>query len=75
MWIEVDLTAEDTETVPLFRGYIEDQTNPSHEQNTMEITAYDALKKINEADVTNWYNGLSFPITISSLKIFNPLKI
>jgi len=68
MWIEVDLTAEDTETIPLFRGYIEDQSNPSHEQNTMEITAYDALKKINEADVTSWYNGLTFPITIMNMR-------
>lgn len=68
LYIEADITADNTETIPLFRGYINDQSNPSHEQNTMEIVAYDALKRINEADVTSWYNGLSFPITILDMR-------
>ena len=74
MWIEADITADpldpgDTpETIPLFRGYISDQSNPSHEQNTMQIIAYDALKKINEADVTSWYNSLTFPMTIINFR-------
>ena len=83
MWIEADITStpldpEDTpETIPLFRGYINDQSNPSHEQNTMEIIAYDALKRINEADVTHWYNSLPATITILNMRnsFFNYLGI
>ena len=74
MWIEADITADsideevEPETIPLFRGYINDQSNPSHEQNTMQITAYDALKTINEADVTSWYNSLGSTFTIKSFR-------
>ena len=34
----------------------------------MDITAYDALYKINEMDVTSWYNSLTFPITIANMR-------
>lgn len=77
-YIEADLTAEDTTTIPLFRGYIDKTTNPSHEQRTMEIIAYDALySKINNRDVTAWYNSLTFPITIMDFRnsFFNYLGI
>lgn len=67
-YIECDITAGDTETIPLFRGYIDSVTNSSHEQVTMEIVAYDALYKINELDVTSWYNSLTFPITIRNMR-------
>lgn len=67
-YIECDITAQDTETIPLFRGYIDSVTNSSHEQMTMDITAYDALYKINEQDVTSWYNSLTFPITMMNFR-------
>lgn len=67
-YIECDITAGDTQTIPLFRGYIDSVTNSSHEQMTMDITAYDALYKINEMDVTSWYNSLTFPITIANMR-------
>lgn len=81
-YIEADVVAkddqgQDTETIPLFRGYIHDQSNTSHEQNTMQITAYDALKTINERDVTTWYNNLGTTFTIKGMRdsFFNMLGI
>lgn len=67
-YIECDITPENCETVPLFRGYIDSVTNSSHEQMTMDIVAYDALYKINELDVTSWYNSLTFPISIKNMR-------
>lgn len=68
MWIEADITADNTETIPLFRGYIDKVTNTTHEEFTTEIRAYDALYKICNADVTSWYNGLTFPISVKNMR-------
>ena len=62
MWIEADIKADNTETIPLFRGYISEATNQTHEEYTAVIRAYDALYKINKTDVTSWYNSLTFPM-------------
>lgn len=68
MWIEADIIADNTQTIPLFRGYISEVTNQSHEEFTTVIRAYDALYKINNTDVTSWYNGLSFPMTVQAFR-------
>ena len=68
LWIEADIVADQTETIPLFRGYISEVTNATHEEFTTVIRAYDALYKINNEDVTAWYNSLSFPITVRNLR-------
>lgn len=73
MWIEADIVAhvddpDDEETIPLFRGYIDKVTNTTHEEFTTEIRAYDALYKICNADVTSWYNGLTFPISVKNMR-------
>ena len=75
LWIEADVVAivpgdEETEfeTVPLFRGYIDEVTNQTHEEYTQKIRAYDALYTINSMDVTAWRNALTFPISIFNLR-------
>lgn len=67
-WIEADITADNTETIPLFRGFIAEVTNKTHEEFTTQIRAYDALYAINNMDVTAWYNSLNFPITILNMR-------
>lgn len=66
--IECDITADDTQTIPLFRGYISEVTNATHEEFTTTIRAYDALYSINNRDVTAWYNSLTFPISMISFR-------
>ena len=68
MWIEADIKADNTETIPLFRGYISEVTNQTHEEYTAVIRAYDALYKINNTDVTSWYNSLTFPMTVQAFR-------
>ena len=67
-WIEADIKADQTQVVPLFRGYISEVTNKTHEEFTTEIRAYDALYAINNMDVTAWYNSLTFPMTVLNLR-------
>jgi chemotaxis protein histidine kinase CheA len=66
--IEADITADDTQTIPLFRGYISEVTNATHEEFTTTIRAYDALYLINNRDVTAWYNSLTFPISMINFR-------
>lgn len=72
-WIECDIVAhtgdpDDDEVIPLFRGYISEVTNTTHEEFTTEIRAYDALYTICNSDVTAWYNSLTFPITCMNMR-------
>ena len=67
-WIEADIKADQTQVVPLFRGYMSEVTNKTHEEFTTEIRAYDALYAINNMDVTAWYNSLTFPMTVLNLR-------
>ncbi len=67
-WIEADIQADETQVIPLFRGYISEVTNATHEEFTTIIRAYDALYQINTKDVTAWYNSLTFPISIINMR-------
>jgi len=67
-YIEVTITADNTETIPLFSGYVVEQTNRNGEDVTTELTCYDPLYKIRKQDVTSWYNGLTFPITMKNFR-------
>ena len=60
----------DSETaIPLFYGYIDSQDNLSHQDVITRFEAYDPLvSKINEVDVTAWYNGLSFPLSVKAFR-------
>ena len=84
-WIEADIWTTSIEegqevtgdTVPLFRGYIDEVTNATHEEFTTQIRAYDALYQINSLDVTPWRNSIVFPISIQNLRnsFFNYIGI
>jgi hypothetical protein len=40
----------------------------SDDRNYREITAYDSMYDIINADVSQWYNGLSFPLTLKEFR-------
>ena len=67
-YIEVSMTCENSQSVPIFKGYVDTQSNRNHEDIVSSIVAYDAMKNILSRDVTAWYNGLTFPITIRNLR-------
>jgi len=67
-YITVDITIRGGDTIPLFRGYVEEVTNPTHEDVTCEITAYDILYTVGNKDVKQWYDDIEFPITIKDFR-------
>lgn len=62
------IVANNTEEVPLFTGTIDTVNNTSHEQMTMDIVAYDALYLLRDLDMKNWYETLSFPMTLKQFR-------
>lgn len=67
--IEVSITADDTEEIPLFHGIVDSAVRQTN-RNYKKITAYDELYTKGNIDVAAWYNSLLFPI---SLKAFRDL--
>ena len=68
-YMEVSIAIDQEDPIPLFVGYVDSQTNQSAQDMITELTAYDPLvTKINPIDVTSWYNGLTFPITVKAFR-------
>lgn len=68
-YVEVSILADGTaEDITLFTGYIDEQTNRTQEDVITEFTAYDKLYVIGQQDITSWYNGLTFPISIRNFR-------
>ena len=67
-YMEVSITIQGGDTIPLFHGYIDDVSNLNHEDLTCEIVAYDRLYMLSQTDVLSWYNSLTFPITVKNFR-------
>ena len=66
-YITVSVKCDDTETIPLFRGYVDEVEQKPHQPDKV-ITAYDILYKISDIDIAVWYSSLSFPISIKDFR-------
>ena len=78
IWLTVTETlGNDTSTPFKFGKYKVYSDTPSSDRNYREIIAYDSMYDILNADVTSWYNSLSFPITQKNFRdsFFNYLGI
>ena len=63
-WITVSETlGEDADNSFLLGKYKVFSDTPSGDRNYREIVAYDSLYDVLNADVSNWYENLTFPIT------------
>lgn len=67
-YIEVEIQADTGISIPLFAGYVDEQSNLTFEDYSSKVVAYDPLQRINDVDITAWYNALSFPITVSTFR-------
>ena len=68
---------DDIQDIPLFKGFADKQTNLSHEDEITEITAYDVLYKLRDLDVSDWYEALTFPLTVKAFRdsLFQHLQL
>lgn len=67
-YIEVTLQANNTDIIPIFSGYIDAQTNLTHQDVVTQFTAYDPLYKVGGTEVIEWLNNLTFPISMASFR-------
>ncbi len=75
-FVRVSIKTEDTESIPLFQGYV-DSAQMQSNKNYKKITAYDILHNKGDIDVSAWYKSLIFPITLKNLRdsLFNYIGI
>ena len=76
-YLEATIQADDTEEIPLFSGYVDDQDNDTREDIVTTFTCYDPLYKIGSKNMQSWVDGLSFPITVRNFRnsLFSNLGI
>ena len=67
-YLEVTISTGESDPIPLFSGYVADQSNANHEDFITTLTCYDPLKKALDTDVYSWYNSLVFPMTVKALR-------
>lgn len=65
--IEVYITANGTEEIPIFNGIVDSALRQTN-RNYKKIVAYDELYTKGNIDVAAWYNSLSFPTTLKDLR-------
>ena len=65
--VVVTLQALNTQVIPIFDGIVDSVTMKAS-KDVKEIQAYDALYTKGQIDIANWYNSLTFPITIKNFR-------
>lgn len=76
-WITVKENLNNSTTDFWFGRYKVYSDTPSAERNYRTIVAYDAMYDIINANVAEWYNGLTFPMTQQAFRnsFFNHVKV
>ena len=68
-WITVSTILDDKTDDPfVFGTYKVASFKPTADRSRRELVAYDAIKDILSADMTDWYNGLSFPMSLKKFR-------
>ena len=57
-----------TDTPFIFGKYRVVSDKPTDDKRYRNVTAYDAIYDIGEAEVSSWYNGLNFPLTLKQFR-------
>lgn len=57
-----------TDTPFIFGKYRVVSDKPTDDKRYRNVTAYDAIYDIGEAEVSSWYNGLKFPLKLKQLR-------
>lgn len=67
--ITVSVTLEGAEEAPFMMGvYKVDSDVPTADRRCRDIVAYDAMYDILNAEVSGWYNSLTFPMTLRQFR-------
>lgn len=74
--IYVYIQSGETEEIPLFKGKVQEVDVESNSKY-INITAYDWLYTVGQTDIAQWYNDLTFPISLKDFRdsLFNYLLL
>lgn len=67
-YVEVTIQAGNTQVLPLFKGYVDEQNNLTYEDVVTEFTCYDILYQKGEIECIDWYESLTFPISVKRFR-------
>ena len=66
--VTITIKSGTTETITLFRGYVDEQETKDYTTGAVSFVCYDPLYTIGQIDVATWYKNLSFPLTLGSFR-------
>lgn len=69
-YIEVSIQSEDTDIIPLFKGYVDTHTIKNYTTSTSDIKAFDVLYSLSSVDISQWYIHLWDNVESITLKDF-----
>ena len=68
-WLTVSMVLDGNTDEPFVFGRYKVETDtPTADRSYRDITAYDAMNDIINADVAGWYNSLTFPLTLKQFR-------
>ena len=66
--VTVTIQAGETEIIPLFKGYVDEQNNETQEDIITEFICYDPLYKIGSKNMQSWVDSRTYPITVKNFR-------
>lgn len=66
--VTVTIQAGDTDVIPLFKGYVDEQNNETQEDIITEFICYDPLYKIGSKNMQSWVDSRTYPITVKNFR-------
>ena len=66
--VTVTIQAGETDVIPLFKGYVDEQNNETQEDIITEFICYDPLYKIGSKNMQSWVDSRTYPITVKNFR-------
>lgn len=66
--VTVTIQAGETDVIPLFKGYVDEQNNETQEDIITEFICYDPLYKIGSKNMQTWVDSRTYPITVKNFR-------
>lgn len=71
--VTISIKAGNTETIPLFHGFVDSQSTKDYTTGTCEFVCYDVLYTLSSVDVAEWYITLFESTDVITIKDFRDI--
>lgn len=66
--VQISVTANNTEEIALFYGKVDEVERDSSLSLTQKFKCYDLMNEFSEKDATEWYQALTYPLTLKQFR-------